>query len=217
MFVDNFFTNTRLFNALKTINIGACGTAKAGSGFSDQLLRMRVAATKQTDWWEMGLMTTESSKKFGVDDGDILYMAWVDLNTVQYMTTCHIFAEMKTIIYKDEKCRHVIPKTSVVFDENETPKLSFPMPIVEYNTYMGGSDGNAQQRSYYSSHRANSRYWWPLFIFLLESAVLNAFKLWQLINPFSKLTHLEFQRQLVEALLAPAGQSRKRSLAIELC
>ena len=129
------------------------------------------------------------------------------------MTICHTVDEMKTIIYKDEKRRHGIPKISVVFDENETPKLSFPMPIVEYSTYMGGSDGNAQQRSYYSPHRANSRY---RFIFLLESAVLNAFKLWQLINPHSKLTHLEFQRQIVEALLAPAGQSRKRSLAIEV-
>ena len=59
----------------------------AGSGFPDQLLRMRVAATKQTDRGRMGLMTTESSKKFGFDDGDILCIAWVDLNTVQYMTT----------------------------------------------------------------------------------------------------------------------------------
>ena len=38
---------------------------------------------------------------------------------------------MKTIIYKDKKRRHGIPKTSVVFDENETPKLLYPMPIVE--------------------------------------------------------------------------------------
>ena len=126
-----------LFKALKTMNIGACRTAKAGSGFPDQLLRMLMAATKQTDWGKMGLMTTESSKKFGVDDGDILCMAWVDLNTVQYMTTCLTVDEMKTIIYKDEKRRYGIPKTSVLFDENETPKLSFPMPIVEYNTYMG--------------------------------------------------------------------------------
>ena len=33
LFVDNFFTNTRLFKALKTMIIGTCGTAKAGSGF----------------------------------------------------------------------------------------------------------------------------------------------------------------------------------------
>ena len=57
------------------MNIGACGTAKAGSGFPDRLLRIRVVATKKTDRGKMGLMTTESSKKFGVDDGDILCMA----------------------------------------------------------------------------------------------------------------------------------------------
>ena len=31
--LGNFFTNTKLFKALKTIEIGACGTAKSGCGF----------------------------------------------------------------------------------------------------------------------------------------------------------------------------------------
>ena len=81
-------------------------------------------------------------------------MAWVDLNTVQFMTTIHTIEEMETIIYKNARRRHGIPTDCrVIVDEEE--KLSFPMPIVEYKQHMGGSDGNAQQRSYYCPERSD--------------------------------------------------------------
>ena len=49
VFMDNFFTNSRLFKALKTLNIGACGTAKVNSGYPLELVQIRAAATKQKD------------------------------------------------------------------------------------------------------------------------------------------------------------------------
>jgi hypothetical protein len=73
VFLDNFFTNTRLFKALKTIGIEACGTAKSGCGFSVDLLRLRAAATKNKDWGKKAI-TTIKADKF-VEDGDILCMA----------------------------------------------------------------------------------------------------------------------------------------------
>jgi hypothetical protein len=74
---------------------------------------------------------------------------------------------------------------------------------------MGGSDGNAQQRAYYSPHRPDRRYWWPLFIFLLNAAVLNAFKLWGRLHPDSKLTHSKFQYQIPEMLLMNEATRKK--------
>jgi hypothetical protein len=75
---------------------------------------------------------------------------------------------------------------------------------------MKGSDENAQQRSYYSpSQVLNSRYWWPIFIFFLDAAILNAYKLWGLLYPHSKMTHLKFQRQIIESLLASSDQTRQ--------
>lgn len=152
LFIDNFF-NARLLKALGTMGIGACGTAKVGSGFPTELVTIRAAAIKQKDWGKIGLMTVRSDKKSNIDDGNVLCMAWVDLNTVQYMTTTHTIDEIKTVIWKDEKRRHGVSK-SVIADE----KIPFPAPIIEYNRYMGGSDGNAQQRSYYTPHRPDSRY-----------------------------------------------------------
>jgi hypothetical protein len=80
---------------------------------------------------------------------------------------------------------------------------------------MRKSDENAQQRSYYSSsHVKNSRYWWSIFIFFLNAAVLNAYKLWDLFYPDSKMTHLKFQRQIVEKLLQSFDQTRKKMFTL---
>ena len=100
------------------------------------------------------------SKKSNIDDGDILCMAWVDLNTVQFMTTVHTNEDLKTSFYKNSRRRHGIPANSRVIVDDEEEKLPFPMPIVEYNQHMGGSDGNAQHRAYYSPQRSDRRYWW---------------------------------------------------------
>ena len=213
IFLDNIFTNTKLFKALKTIGIGACGTAKSGCGFPVDLPRLRVAATKNKDWGKKALMTVPANKnnKSNIDDGDILCIAWVDLNTVQFMTTVHTIEDLKTSFYKNSRRRHRIPANSRVIVDDEEEKLLFPMPIVEYNQHMGGSDGNAQQRAYYSPQRSNRRYWWSIFIFLLDAAVLNAFKLWRILYPNSTLSHLDFQKEIVNALISnQADALRKR-------
>jgi hypothetical protein len=206
--MNNFFTNARLFKALRMRDIGAADTIKVGSGFPMELVTIRAAATKQKNWGKMSLMTIKSNKKM-IDDEDVLCMTWVNNNTVQFMSTVHTVDEMKKMIFKDAKRRNEVPK-SVIWDE----KLPFPAPIVEYNQHMGESNGNAQQRAYYSSHRPDSRYWWPLFIFLLDAVVLNAFKLWGRLYSDSKLTHSEFQHEIIEALLI--GGTRKLSSGLSI-
>jgi hypothetical protein len=74
---------------------------------------------------------------------------------------------------------------------------------------MSESDENAQQRSYYSAYRSDSRYWWSIFIFFMKAIVLNAYKLWRLLYLDSKMTHLKFQHQIVETLLKSCDQTRQ--------
>jgi predicted Rossmann-fold nucleotide-binding protein len=93
------------------------------------------------------------------DDEEILCMTWVDLNIVQYMITMHTIDEMKEMTYKSSERRHGIFKSALSKSAKDEAKLSFLISIVEYNTHMRRSDGNAQQRSYYSSSQVNdSRY-----------------------------------------------------------
>jgi hypothetical protein len=163
---------------------------------------LRAATTKKKHWEKMSLMIT--------DDENILCMTWVDLNTIQYMITMHIINEMMKITYKSLERRHEI------FKKSDDEMISFSISIVEYNTHMNESDENAQQRSYYSSHRLDVRYWWSIFIFFLKAVVLNAYKLWGLLYFDSKMTHLKFQFQIVEGLVASTDQTRKRAFILSM-
>jgi hypothetical protein len=49
---------------------------------------------------------------------------------------------------------------------------------------------------------------------LLKAVVLNAYKLWDLLYSDSKMTHLKFQRQIVEKVLESVDQTRKRMLIV---
>jgi hypothetical protein len=82
---------------------------------------------------------------------------------------------------------------------------------------MKKSNENVQQKAYYSFHnRFDNWYWWSIFIFFLKTIVLNAFKLWKLLNSQLKMTHLKFQQQIVESLLASVDQTRQISFIVTI-
>jgi hypothetical protein len=70
LFVDNFFTNAKLFKALKTMNIETCETTKVESEFLKQLIRLRASITKKKHWEKMNLMITECNRNMNIDDKD---------------------------------------------------------------------------------------------------------------------------------------------------
>ena len=155
VYMDNFFTNVKLYMALKELGIGACGTAKNGSGFPPELLTFREILAKKKDWGMKAYSTVE----------DVLCLAWQDNNTVQLMTTVHTPSEMEAYDIVSKTKRHGIPaKTSIERARNLSfytlPSvyansqpyiergLPFPTAVQLYNKHIGGSDGNAQARAY---------------------------------------------------------------------
>ena len=95
-------------------------------------------------------MTINENRKSIIEEENMLCMAWVDLNTMQFMTINYSVDEMKETVLTNAKCRHGISNSIIIKKENL--KLLFSAPIVEYNMHIGGSDGNAQQKIYYSVH-----------------------------------------------------------------
>ena len=157
----------------------------------------------------MNLMIVEIDKKTNIEKNDVLCMIWVDMNIAQYIIIIHTIDEMKTTMYKNFERQHDISKSTICLIDDSV-KLPFSIPIVEYNTHMKRSDGNAQQKSYYSSHRFDNRYWWFVFEFFLKATVLNAYKLWKLLYLDFKMTHLKFQRSIAEELISSTNQTRQR-------
>ena len=228
LFCDNFFTSTKLFKALRSIGIAASGTAKKGSGFPEELLAIRDVTSKGKDWGLQAHM---------VVDDKVLCMGWVANNGVQYMTTGHSPQDLYEMHYINPHKRYGIPETSLqpivsyfpstlahsiplLNQEVQRPLgLPIPAPIKEYNLHMGGSDGNAQQRAIYSYNRRTDRYWWPLFIFILDAAGLNAYKLYSL-NSFDseeiKFTRSEFLRRIALELISNQAGIRPGSSKISI-
>ena len=202
VFVDNFFSSTKLFTYLKTIGFAACGTSKAGSGINIDQVALKIVSTKKDNW---GLQTITTSP-----DDQVLNMSWQDNNTVLLLTTAHEVQDCFIGIPRNAKNRKDIPEESVEDFDGER-WIVFPRPTNDYNKHMGGSDGNQQQRQYYSTpHHTDRRYWWVLFMFILHAAVLNAYLLYKVDFPESKMTHSEFQREIALHLLRnPVGNTHR--------
>lgn len=148
-------------------------------------------------------------------------MIWQDLNTVQLMTTCHSPEEIHQTQHINDLKRNGIPTNAriTVSVSSSIPQsraesenvLPIPLPIRDYNRYMGGSDGNAQTRQYYSFTTRSFRYWWPFFRLLIDASIVNAYKIWKIAQPYSTLTHQQFQHEITIPLVQdPAGNGRRR-------
>ena len=47
VYLDNFFSSIKLFRSLKSLRIGAMSTSKKGSGFDEDLLKLKAISTKE--------------------------------------------------------------------------------------------------------------------------------------------------------------------------
>lgn len=84
LYVDNFFNNIKLAMVLKQKGIAICGTAKQGSGFSEDLLHLRPCFTKKGDRAKKSI---DVVCKPGNDVDDVLCLAWSNNAGVQIMIT----------------------------------------------------------------------------------------------------------------------------------
>ena len=111
------------------------------------------------------------------------------------MTTGYLIDNLTSIHYMNACKRYSIPEDlpklfyllSIAADSSCLPiRLAILGLIHNYNLHMEGSDRNAQQRAFYTR---SDCYWWPLFLFLLDVAALNAYILYTLDDSiFAKLS-----------------------------
>ena len=84
---------------------------------------------------------------------------------------------------------------------------------MNYNLHMGEVDENAQQREqYFFVKHWCRRYWWSLFLFHLDAAVLNAYILYKLSYSTSKMTRARFQKEVATLLMRNSAESIRKRL-----
>jgi hypothetical protein len=62
-----------------------------------------------------------------------------------------------------------------VFGDSFVKELEIPRFIDDYNHYMGGVDIANQLRASYETHRPTFCTWWPLFLWIIDASIVNAY------------------------------------------
>ena len=97
-------------------------------------------------------------------------------------------------------------------DNNSQQYIRKLYVLEHYNKEMGGSDNHVKLNSYYLVNRHYHRHnWLPLFYLLIDAAVTNAYILYKLGSTKKKLSHVQFQEEIIQSLLrGPRAILRQR-------
>lgn len=190
LYCDNLFSNTDLFHVLRYYGISACGTARSGSKNWPQLFRDKIK--RKTTRLPFNFQTAQ------VIHGDVCAVVWQDKNLVQFLTTHHDPCN-STLVNRKKPLAHNGSKwykdmVASIWGNQGSTTLPLPTYSVDHNYNMGGVDRHDQMRSYSPTQLISVRNWLPLFFFLLDAAIINAFVISQDLFGHTKIPHLVRQR-----------------------
>lgn len=221
VYMDNYFTTIPLFDRLRQLGIGACGTTRpnASKKLFPKALSLLKDSKKSQPW--NTLYAAPAGPDSDIDS--VLCIAWQDNNIVTALSTVHTVHKSTDWIPRLRK-RPAKTSTSAKiarepFNDQSTKELPIPRLIDEYNFNMGGVDRANQLRASYETHQKTLRSWWPIFFWILDVAIINAYciaKVARQQQGLKQITHLEFRKELYKELFKQ-GQAesvpvlRKRS------
>ncbi|KAL2079792.1 hypothetical protein ACEWY4_025536 [Coilia grayii] len=180
IYVDNFYTSPKLFGALADLKFGACGTYREGR---------KGCPSSQ------GVLTKKSPRGTvrWLRQDPVVFVKWMDTREVSMCSTIHP-------AYAGDTVRKKVKSRDGKYSVVEVP---CPVPVLEYNKYMGGVDRSDQLIQYYSTRRRVSRSYRTLFLHFLDIANTNAYIMHLELSKISQqksLTHKAFLSQLVREL-----------------
>ena len=191
IYMDNFFTNVPLLRALLHEDIGAIGTVRPTSAeFPSSLNINKDEARKSLSWNHLC---------GDVVDENILVLLWQDNNSVLLMSTIHDPSSYTIVRRRKPRATSTnAVKAREPFGPAHELNLPIPSIIDDYNQYMNGVDIADHLRSNYSTQLTSHRTWMPLFYWLLDTVVINSYRIYQQAHPQS--LHKDFREALVKAL-----------------
>ena len=180
-YFDNLFTGMKLLSELKSRGYSATGTVR------DNRLPRGCLLTSKKD---MSKKKRGSHESLLCREEGIMVARWLDNSVVTVASTGH----------------GVFPLSNVQrFSQAEKKIVTVPRPLVvgEYNKYMGGTDRMDENIAMYRIGIRGKKWWWPLFTWLLDAAIHNAWIIAR--STGSDLPQLEFRRQIAQTYLVRYG------------
>lgn len=172
LFFDNLFTRHEL---LIGTQLQLVLFAKIGQNFA--LLYREMQKKKERGYFE---------KQFD-KEGEVLVVRWKDNKAV---------ATNYSDVTPIEKAKR--------FSRKQQGKISIPIPRLycEYNRNMGGVDLLDKQISLYRTRIRSKKWWWPIFTQFLDVAIVNTWRLYQVVHPEENVSVLDIRREIVQTYLS---------------
>lgn len=194
LFFDNFFSTLPLINMLLNRQTFACGTFRVNrKNYPKELL-------KSDKEMKLGDYDFAQSK-------DVSIVKWRDRGSkcVNVVSSMHNPADITTV-----------KRTNKVGNREE---VICPKAIAQYNQNMGGVDKFDQLLSYYSIAWKSRRWWFKIFYYLVDSAIVNAYILYQQTcstRNVKPLSHLKFRSLLADQLISNYHTRKRRGPVLPL-
>ncbi|KAF8788874.1 hypothetical protein HNY73_006868 [Argiope bruennichi] len=113
--------------------------------------------------------------------------------------------------------------TSVNRTKKDGTKAEVPCPkaVAVYNDVMGGVDRFDQRKEKYQIGRRSAKWWYRLFYFIIEIAIINSFILWQVNKRNRRLDPLAFRIasacKLIDGYSSKKRKGRPASFQAKKC
>lgn len=195
VFVDNFYASADLLEELSRKNVRATMTFKKRSGgFPKEIKNTKLKERGQSD--------------FMTRNGRIAAGVWVDKKKVFVATNSGDFSRAEPVK------RRLKDGTQSIY--------SCPMAVREYQDHYGYVDRVGQQLGYYATYRYSKHPWHPLFFWLWDLTLHQAYLLYKAKNNWEEhglLSWRAFLLDIAESLIGGLKfrqRNRKRS-KVESC
>ena len=136
---------------------------------------------------------------------NVLAFLWVDNGPVLMLTTIHGLHSEEWLVPRMRRRPRATGKNKAILEMYGAAariEISIPRAVNDYNHNMGGVDTADQLRQYYTVQMRTSRTWVPLFLWLLDTSITNAYIMWTIHhNSKTKTSHRDFRLKLVEELV----------------
>jgi len=175
---------------------------------SDKLMSIKSTYNNQvvwgTEYWEL------SANK------SVIQLAWKGAQIVLFASTLALLHEQVVRLRKRPAATATGANiTRKVFGDQPVKCLPIPTTVDDYNHSMGAVDQAAQLMTTYDTQRVKRKTWKPLFFFLLNVAINNAFLLSSQRTDNPTRAHKEFFEDLIASLFEASQKTfRGPNLAI---
>lgn len=188
IFFDNFFSSYKLMTVLKHNGYFATGTIRDNRTDHCTLDTVKTVAKRNRGSY---------SSAFEESNG-ISLLRWNDNSVVTLISTHYHVEPVQTAKRFDRTAKRM---------EN----ISQPAVVFSYNKYMGGVDLHDNGIANYRSRVLGKKWWWPLFVNTLDSAIVNAWKIYNYVNE-KKMSQVDFKSYIALRLLKSEAKKAKSDI-----